>query len=192
MKRFLIAGVIALTAMVAMPAAAVAAPFTGSVDYIGTHTPDNPNMNLATQSTIAGLGGVGNPIVVLSTGILGAFITPGDQLVHQSPIVYRPAFGGPYTPLWTHVLSGITFDLLTMAIESTSAGSLVLVGTGMFNGAGFDPTPGKWNMTLNIASGQAQGSFSSSSSVPEPAMMALFGLGLAVAGTTAARRRRKA
>ena len=190
MKRFLIAGVIALAAMVAMPTAAVAAPFTGSVDYIGTHTPDNTNMNLATQSTITGLGGVGNPLVVLATGSLGASITAGDTLVHQRPLQYRP-FGGPYTPLWSHA-SGITFDLLTMAIQSTSANTLVLVGTGMFNAVGYDPTPGKWNMTLNIASGQAIGSFSSSSSVPEPAMMALFGLGLAVAGTTAARRRRKA
>ena len=185
MKRFLIAGVIALAAMVAMPVAAVAAPFSGTIDYVGTHTPDDPNMNDATQSII-------NVAVVLGvTGDFATHMADFDALVHQSPVVYRPAFGGPYTPLWSH-FSGISFDLLTMAIQSTSANTLVLVGTGMFNAVGYDPTPGKWNMTLNIASGQATGSFSSSSSVPEPAMMALFGLGLAVAGTTAARRRRKA
>jgi hypothetical protein len=196
MRRFLMAGVIAL-ATIAMPAAAWAAPFTGSVDYTGTHTPDNPNMNLATQSEIFGPGLVGNPEVVLATGSFGAFINTGDALDHQSPLQYRP-FGGPYTPLWVHAPSGITFDLLTLAIQSSTPNTLVLIGTGLFTGAGFDPTDGLWNMTLNVATGALSGSFSSSSSVlappvvPEPTMLALFGLGLAAAGTTAARRRRRA
>lgn len=176
MKRLLVAGVIALAAMVAMPQTAAAVPFTGAVDYIGVHTPDNADMNLATESTIAGPGNVGDPVVVLSTGSFAAHISVLDPLTHESPLEYRP-FGGPYTPLWSHS-SGITFDLLTLSIQSSSSTTLVLVGTGEFKGAGFDTTPGNWNMTLNIATGQVSGSFSSSSSVPEPGVLALFGLGL--------------
>lgn len=176
MRKFLMAGTIAL-AMVMAPAAAMAVPFTGSVDYIGTHTPDVANMNLATQSSIMGPGGVGDPVVAFVTGTFAAEFGILDPLDHTSPLVYRP-FGGPYTPLWTHVASGISFDLLTMVIESSSATTLTLKGTGLFTGGGYTDTEGNWNMTLNIATGQTTGSFSSSAAVPEPGILALLGLGL--------------
>jgi MYXO-CTERM domain-containing protein len=44
-------------------------------------------------------------------------------------------------------------------------------------------------MTINIANNEVQGSYSSSSSVPEPATTALFGM--AMLGAAAAIRRRR-
>lgn len=175
MRKFLMAGTIAL-AMVMAPAAAMAVPFTGQLDYTGVHTPDNTDMSVATSSTIDA------NIVVLANGTFAAAgITPFvSTLSHVSPLVWTPP-GTPYTPLWAHVASGIVFDLNTLSIEFQSSTELNLSGTGMFRCVGpcvgLDDTPGRWNMTLNNQ-GTIQGSFSSSSIVPEPGLLALFGLGL--------------
>jgi hypothetical protein len=189
MKRFLIAGVIALAAA-AVPSTAAAAPFTGQIDYTGVHTPDNNDMDLATQSTID------VNFVVIANGSFAA-IPLGTTLDHTSPLVYRPA-GTPYTPLWSDAGSGIAFDLETLEIVTSTTLQLGLEGTGTFYCfaapcAGLDPTAGVWNMTLNITDGATSGSFSSSSSVPpvpEPATTALFGLAMAAAGLVARRRAR--
>jgi hypothetical protein len=181
MKRLVIASALAL-AVAAMPATAAAASFTGSVDYTGVHTPDNGDLTLATNSTID------LNVVVISTGSFAAAgIGFPDTLVHQSPLFYNPA-GTPYAPLWTHVASGISFDLTSLNIVTSTENQLGLTGVGVFKGAGFDDTPGKWNMTLNNL-GEITGSFSSSSAVPEPATTALFGM--AMFGAAAAARRRK-
>ena len=189
MKRILVASGLALALMMAVPDSAAAASFVGQIDYTGTHTADTANLNNATQTEI------NFATVVISTGsFVATGANVGDSLDHSSPIVFRPVVGTPYAPLWTHVVSGISFDLETMQIEFSSKKSLNLEGNGTFNCAapcvGLDPTPGFWNMTINTA-GNVTGSFSSSAAVPEPASLALFGLGM-FAAAAAARRRRQA
>lgn len=172
MKQIVIAGALALALCVA-PSIAGAAPFTGQVDYTGVHTPDNGNLTLATQTVINF-----NFVVISNGAFAAAGINMLDPLVHVSPFQFRP-FGGPYNPLWSHAGSGVSFRLDTLSIVSDFPNQLGLSGTGVFSGAGYDDTPGIWNMTLNNTTQMVTGSFSSSSSVvPEPAMLALLGFGL--------------
>jgi hypothetical protein len=186
MKRLLTAGAVMLA--LALPGAASAASFSGQIDYVGVHTADKANLNNATMTAIV------STLVVISNGTFAANgIAFGNTLVHTSPIVFRPVVGTPYAPLWTHVASGISFDLLTMQIVSSTSNELGLSGTGTFKGPGLSDTPGFWNMTLNKAGSNVTGSFSSSSTavpVPEPATTALFGLGMLGAAVAARRRKR--
>jgi hypothetical protein len=186
MRRFLMAGVIALAATVAMPNAAMAVPFYGQIDYTGTHTTNNPDLTLATQTTI------NLNFVVINTGAFSV-IPLGSSVAHANPVVWSPP-GTPYTPLWSHAASGISFNLLSIGVAFASPTQLNLVGSGTFTCtgpcAGYEDTPGNWNMTINTA-GTVTGSFSSSSSVPEPGMLALLGLGLVGAARAYRARARK-
>jgi MYXO-CTERM domain-containing protein len=170
MKNVLVAGALALAVFVA-PQAASAAPFIGRVDYVGTHTANDADLTVATGSTID------SALVLLSSGsFLAEGIVPFSTLDHEN-LMWDPS-GAPYNPLWLHIGSGISFSLNTLNVDFRSANQINLSGTGVFRAGGFDDTDGDWNMTLNNTNGQATGTFSSSSSVPEPGLLALFGLGL--------------
>lgn len=181
MKRLLVCMALGalLVGVAAQPAQAI--PFTGSVDYTGVNVPAPPGFLGAPPRTVTlfGPGGVGNPVTVLVTGNLAGSIGLLDPLIH-APITYNPVTA-PIAPLWSHA-SGIVFDLNTFGVAEIDATTMVLKGSGVFRCTGpcvgFDDTPGNWNMTLNVASGQTQGSFSSSSSIPEPGLLGLLGLGL--------------
>jgi MYXO-CTERM domain-containing protein len=185
MRRFIVAGALAL-AVAAVPGTAAAASFTGQIDYSGAQVSDNADLTLATESTIS------STIVVFATGSFAGLVLDSFDF-HESPLEYRPA-GTPYTPLWEHNASGIAFDLETLSIVTDTAEQLGLQGTGTFYcfqaPCALDPTPGQWNMTINNQ-GNVEGSFSSTSIAPDPATTALFGLAMLGAGL-AARRRRQA
>ena len=52
-------------------------------------------------------------------------------------------------------------------------------GTGYFLATGFDQTPGSWNLSAQLETGQVTATYSASSIVvPEPGSLALIGLGL--------------
>src|SRR5688572_11718909 len=180
----LVALVGAITAFA--PSKAQADFLTGTVDYTGAYTADDEDLTQASQLAIS------NVVVVDSSGdFLTTFgIDFLDLLNHIATLAFDPV-GTPYLPLWTHAASGVTFDLTTLNIEQREDNFLDLSGDVVFHAAGFDDTPGVWNLSLQQVNGQVSGSFSSSSivEVPEPVSMSLLGLGLAA---LAARRRKQA
>ncbi len=175
-----------IATMFALPQTASAVAFTGQLDYVGAQTTNVADLTVATQATILFAN------VAVQSGAFSV-IPLGALLVHTSPLVFRPVAGTPYTPLWTHAASGISFDLTSLSIgPGNTATSLTLNGSGTFYCTSlpctYDATPGIWNMTINNAGG-VTGSFSSSSTAtPEPGTLALLGLGLI--GLAAARRRK--
>lgn len=179
-----------LVGVAAQPAQAI--PFTGSVDYGGVNVTAPPGFIGAPPrtATLFGPGGIGDPLVLLVTGNLTGHINVLDTVSH-APITYNPATF-PIAPLWSHV-SGVEFDLTSFFVKEIDATTMVLKGSGVFRCAGacvgYDDTPGNWNMTLNVATGQNRGSFSSSSSIPEPGLLGLLGIGLlALARSVRSRR----
>jgi hypothetical protein len=181
MRKFLLSLAVGalLVGVTAQPAQAV--PFTGSVDYVGVNAVVPPGFVGVPPRTVnlLGPGGVGDPRVFLVTGNLTGFVNVLDAITH-APITYNP-ITAPIAPLWSHA-SGVVFDLNSFSIKEIDTNTMVLKGSGVFRCTGpcvgYDDTPGNWNMTLNAASGQTLGSFSSSSSIPEPGLLGLLGIGL--------------
>lgn len=90
----------------------------------------------------------------------------------------------PGTQVWA--IGGWSFALDSISILLQTDFFIVLQGTGMMSGTGFDDTTGTWNLTGNRA-GALFNYSSGASAVAEPATLALVGLGFI--GLAVARRR---
>ena len=95
--------------------------------------------------------------------------------------------GGPFSSInnfWT--VESFSFDLMTITkLASSTDTFLDLQGTGIMRGTGYDATIGTWTFTGDTTGGFSSGNGSSifswsagSTAVPEPAMLALMGIGL--------------
>ena len=139
-----------------------------------------------------GTGGTGNAISD-ATGV--KFL--GDAIVFEASDDFLPALGttvpltdfqfDPFSPpvsLWT--ANGITFTMKTVTPNPAPRASLILNGTGVLSGPGFDDTDGIWDFN---GSGTGQFSFISTgkavsdggTSVPDGGAT-IFLLGLVLTG----------
>ena len=196
-------GVLVALFTVALSTSAFAAPFTGGFSKSGNFRPVNGATGAtATLLTATGIdflplvGGVGTP------GVAGQFLVnsaDGDFAVLLGLIgsIKDFSFAGagsvafPGTPIaMLELVGGVTFDLLTVGLDFQNAGSIVLSGTGLFKGLGFDDTAGTFTFA-GTSSGRGTFSFSASqaAAVPEPASALLLGLSL-LGGAHAMRRRK--
>jgi hypothetical protein len=104
-----------------------------------------------------------------------------DLLDHATPIDIEPPTGA-YSPLWSFDAGGgnmVSFYLESYNVTQRTGRFLDLNGTGYFLATGFDQTPGSWNLSAQLETGQVTATYSASSIVvPEPGSLALIGLGL--------------
>ena len=115
-----------------------------------------------------------------------AGIAPGTQATMAQPWIFNPST--PTPGLWS--VGGFSFDLLTSTIVTQNASTLVIEGTGIVSGNGFDPTSMDWSFTTQSAGGRTRTTFSFSAngaSVPDGGTTVML-LGAALGALGMARR----
>jgi hypothetical protein len=123
--------------------------------------------------------------VTSATGDL-AGIASGTQATMQ-PWAFNPST--PTASLWS--VGGFTFNLLSSTIMTQNASTLVIEGSGIVSGNGFDPTAMDWMFTTQSSGGRTRTTFSFSANgiaVPESGSAVAL-LGLALTATEAIRRK---
>jgi len=114
-------------------------------------------------------------------------IAPGTQATMGQPWIFNPST--PTNGLWS--VGGFTFDLLSSTVVIQNASTLVIEGTGIVSGNGFQNTAMDWSFTTQSSGGRRRTTFSFSANglaVPDGGSAVAL-LGLALTGLELLRRR---
>lgn len=152
-------------ALIALASTAHAAKIIGTINMGTDGLVAGSGVVLADSSGTALVSGVAGatqvkswvaPIVTSTSGDF-ASVANGTAVTFATPWVFNPSTA--YNPLWS--VGGFTFNL-SSSVFNFFGNTLVVVGTGKLNKAGFEETNGEWQFTTQGTS--AQGVFSWSSS----------------------------
>ena len=158
---------------------AQAAPVNGAITFAGGATFDGP---LATATTVTSFS---NVKVHSVDGDFAGFVAVLDPTTMAATWTFNPST--PTPGLWS--VGGFTFDLDSSTVVLQNSNNLLITGTGVVTGNGFDATPGIWNFSTQAPGAHGVFSFSASSGfVPDGGSTMAF-LGLALVGVEAIRRK---
>jgi hypothetical protein len=166
--KFVLAS-IAAVASVGLLSSAQATPITGMLNISGTANYNAP-IATATQVTLF-------QDVVTGGANTGSFagIPSLVPVTMTSPYIFNPST--PTPALWS--VAGFTFDLTATTFLQQSVHGILIEGTGIVAGNGFDPTVGEWSFSQQAGRGTKLTFSATTSAVPDGGMtLALLGAGL--------------
>lgn len=183
--------VIIPTALLALASSASAAFISGSIAFSGgfNTTPTVNDLLNATGLTFSG-------VTVTSGTQFGDYASvPNNQAATFNPLTFSPPTVG--VQLWTFTIGATTysFDIGSMGVMGPGPApfgggtSLALGGHGTAYITGFDPTPGRWQVTAN--QNRQSLSFSSGADVPDGGTSIAL-LGASLLGLAGLRRKFRA
>lgn len=172
MRKFFI-GVLFATMMLTgvSSALAISLSMNSEITFGGTI---KAGSNLQTATSLA----FSTPTFVTSaSGSFAGISSPGD-LATFNGFSFNP-FTGDDNPVWS--TGGFQFDLKDINVNTQNANSLVLLGSGIVTGNGFDPTTFSFSLSADrISSAVAFSATTAPLATPEPGT--LFLLGTAIIG----------
>lgn len=167
-------------------ASAVSAiPITGEIGMGGNFKAVDSNWNATSTDLATGIDFDPNLFIVNSA--TGSFSSVGaigniKDFQFDPSLGLNDGFGGvtavsSITDFWS--IDGFSFELTSVVkLASSTATFLDLEGTGIISGNNFDATMGSWSFTGENDGSTFTWSAGSTQTVPEPAILALMGIGL--------------
>jgi hypothetical protein len=132
---------------------ATATMINGAITFAGGAIFDTTSLATATRVNTF------QDVTVMSRdGDFAGLVGVGDSVTMAQPWIFSPSTATP--GLWS--VDGFSYDLTSSTVILQNSDFLLIQGTGILSGNGFDPTPGTWSFTSQ--SPDANGVFSFSAS----------------------------